>query len=113
MVSVENNCDSGQQWWQTTTVVDNNGMQDSVADYDGEGQERAARDGRDSGVAMMAAAAEDGGGGQRQQRRTTTAADNNGAQGRAADYDGEGRERVANNNGIRHKASGAHRAANL
>ncbi len=39
-------------------------MQDWVADYDREGQERAAREDRDSRVAMMAAAAEHGGGGQ-------------------------------------------------
>jgi hypothetical protein len=44
------------------TAVEDNGMQDRVADYNGEGQERAARDGGDSGVAMMAAAADDNGG---------------------------------------------------
>ncbi len=37
-------------------------------DYDGEGQERAVRDGRDSGVAVMDAAAEDGSSGQEQRR---------------------------------------------
>jgi hypothetical protein len=42
-------------------AAENNVMQDRVADYDGEGQERGAREGRESGVAMMAAAAEDGG----------------------------------------------------
>ena len=51
--------------------MDDDGLLDRAADYDGEGREQAVRDGRDSGVAMMAAAkmvaAEDSGGG-RQQR---------------------------------------------
>ncbi len=47
-------------------VADNNNMHDWVADCDGEGRERAVRDGGDSGVVMMAAAAEDDGGGQQQ-----------------------------------------------
>jgi hypothetical protein len=53
---------SEQRWqWWTTTVVDmtagdDNGLRDRVADYEGEGQERAARDGGDSGVAIMAEA---------------------------------------------------------
>jgi hypothetical protein len=47
-----------------TMVADDDGMQDQVADYNGEGQERVARDGGDSGVEMMAAAADDDGGGQ-------------------------------------------------
>ncbi len=38
------------------------------------------------------------GGGQQQQ--TTTAADNDGTQDLAADYEGEGGEQAANNNGI-------------
>ncbi len=33
---------------QTTTAADNNGMRDWVADYKGDGQERATRDGRDT-----------------------------------------------------------------
>jgi hypothetical protein len=33
---------------QTTTVADDNGMQDWAADYEGDGQERAARDGVDT-----------------------------------------------------------------
>ncbi len=37
-----------QRQRQTTTVADNNGMQDWVADYNGDGQERAARDGGDT-----------------------------------------------------------------
>jgi hypothetical protein len=49
-----------------TMVADDDGLQDLVADYDWEGREWAARDGRDSGVVMMAAAkmvaAEDSGG---------------------------------------------------
>ncbi len=52
------------------TAADDNCLQDWVADYDGEGQEQAARDGRDSGVVVMAAAkmvaAEDSGGAQQQ-----------------------------------------------
>ncbi len=43
-------------------VVDDDGTSDWTAGYNGEGQERVARDGRDSSVAMMATAAEDGGG---------------------------------------------------
>ena len=41
----------------------------------------------------------DGGG----RRRWTTAADDNGTQDRAADYNGEGRERAENNDSIKHK----------
>jgi hypothetical protein len=48
---------------QTTTVADDHDMHDWAADCDGEGRERAVRDGGDSGVVMMAAAAEEGGGG--------------------------------------------------
>ncbi len=48
-------------------------MQDWAADYDGEGQERAARVGGDSGVAMMAVAVEDSGCRQRWRRWMTTA----------------------------------------
>ncbi len=33
---------------QTTTAADNKGMQDWAADYEGDGQEWAARDGRDT-----------------------------------------------------------------
>ncbi len=39
-----------------TTVADNNGMQDWVEDYDGEGQDWVARDGGDSRVVMIAVA---------------------------------------------------------
>jgi hypothetical protein len=59
-------------------VADNDNTCDWVADCNGEGRERAVRDGRDSGVVMMAAAAEDGGSGQQRQRRTRTVADDNG-----------------------------------
>jgi hypothetical protein len=52
-----------RQMW-TMIAVEDNGMQDWAMDYDGEGQERAAREGRDSRVVMMAAAAEHGSGGQ-------------------------------------------------
>ncbi len=41
------------------------------------------------------------GGGQQRRWRTTTAADDDGRRDRAADYEGEGGERAANNNGIR------------
>ncbi len=58
-------------------VVDNEDTRDWAADCDGEGQDRAVRDGGDSGVVMMAAAAEDSGNGQQWQRRTMTAANNN------------------------------------
>ncbi len=44
-------------------AVGNDGMQDQVADYNGEGGEQAIRDGGDSGVVMMAVAAEGGRGG--------------------------------------------------
>jgi hypothetical protein len=67
-----------------TTAVDDDSLQDRVADHDGEGQERAVRDGRDSGVAMMAAAkkavAEDSDGRQQWQRRRTTAVEDSGRQ---------------------------------
>ncbi len=46
---------------RTRIVAEDNGMQDWAADYNGKGQERAAREGGDSRVAMMAVAAEDGG----------------------------------------------------
>ncbi len=47
-------------------VVDDNNTQVWVADCDGEGQERAVRDSRDSKAVMMAVAAEDGSGKQQQ-----------------------------------------------
>ncbi len=78
-----------------TTVADNNDTHDWAADCNGEGRERAVRDGGDSGVVMMAAAAEDCGGRRRQQRRTMTAADDNSMQDWAADYKGNGQERAA------------------
>ncbi len=53
-------------------------MQDWAVDWDGEGQERAVRDGRDSGVVMMAVAVEDGGSRRQRQRRTTIVAEDNG-----------------------------------
>ncbi len=37
------------------TAEDDDSLQDWVVDFDGEGREWAARDGVDSGVAMMAA----------------------------------------------------------
>ncbi len=44
------------------------------------------------------------GDGRQRQRQTTKAVDGDGTQDRAADYEGEGGEQVANNNGIRQKA---------
>ncbi len=78
--AAEDGCDEGLRQRRTTTVEDDNSTQDWATDYDGEGQEWAARDGRDSRVAMMAVAAEESGGGQQWWRRTTTTkADNNGS----------------------------------
>jgi hypothetical protein len=82
------------------TMADNNGTRDWVADHNGEGRERAARDGGDSGVAIIAAEAEDRVGGQQRQRWSMTVVDDDGTQDWVADYDGEGREQVTNN-GIR------------
>jgi hypothetical protein len=65
--AAEDRCGGQQQQWQTTTTVENDSTQDWVADYDGEGQEQVARDGRDSRVGMMAVVAEDRGGRQQQQ----------------------------------------------
>jgi hypothetical protein len=45
-----------------TAVADDNDTGDWAADCDGEGWERALRDGGDSGVVIMAAVAEGGGG---------------------------------------------------
>ncbi len=80
-------------------VADDKDTQDWAADCDGEGQERAVRDSRDSGVVMMAVAVEDGGGGRRWQRRTMIAREDNGMQDWAVDYDGEEKERVAREGG--------------
>ncbi len=89
-----------------TAAVDDKGLQDRAADYDGEGQDWAARDDGDSGVVMMSlakmAVAEDSGGGWQWRWRQTTATDNNGMQDWGADYVGEGLEWAANNKGIRH-----------
>jgi hypothetical protein len=57
--------------------VDDEGTQDRVAEYNGEGT-TVASDAGDSGVAMMAATVKDGGGSQRRRRRTTTVADDDG-----------------------------------
>ena len=66
-MAADNNDDGGHRRWRTTTAADDDGLQDRAADYDGEGRERATRDGGDSGVAMMTAskmaAAEDSDGG--------------------------------------------------
>ncbi len=77
------------------TVADDNNTQDWAAVCDGEGRERAVRDGGESGVVMMAVAVEDGGSGQRRQRRTMIAAEDNGMQDWVADYNREGQEWVA------------------
>ncbi len=44
-------------------MADDDDTRDWVVDCDGEGQERAVRDGGDSGVVIMAVAAEESGGG--------------------------------------------------
>ncbi len=54
------------------------------------------------------AADNDNGNGGRQQQQMTTAAENDGTQDWAADYEGEGGEQAANNNGSR-----AHRAESV
>ncbi len=48
--SGDDSCSGGgwQQWRQTMTAVDDNSMQDWVAAYEGDGQEQAARDGKDT-----------------------------------------------------------------
>jgi hypothetical protein len=88
-------------------AADNDGSQDWAPDYEGEGHEWVARDGRDSGVVMMTAAkmaaAKDSGSSRRQQQqRWKKAVDKDGMQDWVADHKGEGQEWVANNNGIRH-----------
>ncbi len=76
-VAAEDGSSRQQRQRRTTTAVDNSSMQDWVANYKGEGQEQAARDGGVTGWTMTAATAEDGGGGQgRRQMRTTATADN-------------------------------------
>jgi hypothetical protein len=80
-------------------MADDEDTQDWAADCNGEGRERVVRDGRDSGVVMMAVAVEDGSGRRQQRRRTTIAAEDNGMQDQAADYDGDGQEQVAREGG--------------
>ncbi len=46
-------------------------------------------------------AVDDGGNGGRRQQRTTKATDDDSTLDQAVDYEGEGGERTANNNGIR------------
>ncbi len=59
-------------------AAEENGMQDWAADYGGEGKERVAREGGNSGVALMALAAEVGSGGRRWHWwKTTAMADDN------------------------------------
>ncbi len=64
----DDGCGSGRRRRQTTTARadnDRNGSQSHGrlgGRLDGEGQKQAAREGGDSGVAMMTMAAEDGGG---------------------------------------------------
>jgi hypothetical protein len=62
MIAAKADKDSGRKQWH----------QDWVVDYNWEGQERVAREGEDSGVAMMVEAAEDGGGEQQWRRWKTT-----------------------------------------
>jgi hypothetical protein len=72
-VAVEDGSSERQRQRRTMIAVEDNGMQDQAADYNGVGKEWVVREGKDRGVAMMDAAAEGGGGGQRWQRWTTTA----------------------------------------
>ncbi len=72
---------SGQQLRrQTTTAADSNGMQDWAATYEGDGQERAARDGGDTEWQWrlrrwkIAGVDNDSGGRWQRRRRTTTTA---------------------------------------
>jgi hypothetical protein len=58
---------------------------------------------------MSTAADEDDGDCGRQQQRTMKAADDDGTRDQAVDYEGEGGERAAKNNGIRQKAPGRER----
>ncbi len=61
-VAVEHGGGGWQRQRRTTIVAEDNGMQDWAADYGREGKQRMAREGGNSGVAMMAAEAEGGGG---------------------------------------------------
>jgi hypothetical protein len=67
MAVVDNDGDGVQGQLRTTTAEDDEGLQDQARGYDGEGREWVARDGKDSGVMMIAVAkmpaAEDSGGG--------------------------------------------------
>ena len=82
-----------------TTVADDDDTCDWAADCNGEGRERAVRDGEDSGVVMMAVAAEDGSSGQQRRRQTMTAANNIGMQDWAEDYKWDRQERAARDGG--------------
>jgi hypothetical protein len=79
----------------TAVMDDDNNTGDWAEDCNGEGQEKAVRDGRDSKVVMMAVAVENGSGGQQWQRQTTIAAEDNGMQDRVAGYEEEGQEWAA------------------
>ncbi len=79
-VTVEDSGGGRRRLRRKTIATKDNGMRDQAADYDGEGKERVAREGGDSGVAMMATGAEGGGGGRQWRRWMTmaTADDNSG-----------------------------------
>ena len=47
-MAAEDGSGGQQRQRQTTTAADDNGMQDWAADYKGNGQEQAARDGKDT-----------------------------------------------------------------
>ncbi len=76
-VAVEDGGIGRRRQRRTTIAAEDNGMQDQGGDYDGEGNERVAIEGGDSGVAMMAAVAEGGGGGRQWRQWTTTATADN------------------------------------
>jgi hypothetical protein len=56
MVVADDNGDGKHQRWWMILAPNDNGLQDWAANYDREGQKRAVRDGKDSGVVMMAGA---------------------------------------------------------
>ncbi len=80
-------------------MVDYDNTHDWEAHCNGEGQERAVRDSRDSRVVMMAVAVEDSGSGRQWRRHTTTAADGNGMQDWAGDYKVDAQEQAARDGG--------------
>jgi hypothetical protein len=44
-MAADNDGDGGRRRWRMMTAADDDGSRDRAADYDGEGRERAVRDG--------------------------------------------------------------------